>query len=122
MNNFIEKQKQRLDVTNMSGEPPDANKSGSRFSEPGAPSGINKYAVRSVLEAIGYTYGHVISPELPVKSMYSNMQQKPMNAAATSVPRLMFTIFNGGKSLGSKVKFSRFYLIMNIKAADTLDT
>ena len=33
----------------------------------------------------------------------------------------MFTIFNGGKAIGSKVKFSRFYLIMNVKATDTQD-
>ena len=31
---------------------------------------------------------------------------------------MSFTIFNGGKALGSKVKFSKFYLMMNIKAAD----
>ena len=77
--------------------------------------------MRSVLEAVGYAYGHVISPELPVKSWYSNVQQKAMTSGATVVPKLMFTIFNGGKAIGSKVKFSRFYLIMNIKAADTLD-
>ena len=44
-----------------------------------------------------------------------------MTSATTIVPKLMFTIFNGGKALGSKVKFSRFYLIMNVKATDTLD-
>ena len=58
-----------------------ANKTGqtgSRFSDPGMPGAINKYAVRSVLEALGYAYGHVLTPELPVKSLYSNMQQKPM--------------------------------------------
>jgi hypothetical protein len=31
----------------------------------------------------------------------------------------MFTLFNGGKALASKVKFRRFYLIMNLKAEDT---
>lgn len=30
----------------------------------------------------------------------------------------MFTIFNGGKALGSKVKFGRFYLILNLKVGD----
>ena len=30
----------------------------------------------------------------------------------------MFTILNGGKSSGSKVKFSRFYIIMNLKIGD----
>ena len=74
--------------------------------------------VRAVLEAVGYAYGHVVTPELPVKALYSNMQQKAMASATTAVPRMMFTVFNGGKALGSRVKFSRFYLILNIKAAD----
>ncbi len=30
----------------------------------------------------------------------------------------MFTILNGGKASGSKVKFSRFYVIMNLRVAD----
>ncbi len=30
----------------------------------------------------------------------------------------MFTVFNGGKALGSKVKFARFYIIMNLKVQD----
>lgn len=31
------------------------------------------------------------------------------------VPKLMFTVFNGGKALNSKVKFSRFYVIIDIQ-------
>ena len=47
----------------------------SRFSESQPNSGlINKYAVKCVLEALLFTYGHVISPELPVKSLYYTMQ------------------------------------------------
>jgi len=34
------------------------------------------------------------------------------------VPKLMFTVFNGGKAVGSKVKFSRFYVIFDVKTAD----
>ena len=30
----------------------------------------------------------------------------------------MFTVFNGGKALSSKVRFSRFYVIMNLKVQD----
>jgi hypothetical protein len=33
--------------------------------------------------------------------------------AETKVPKLMFTLFNGGKALNSKVKFAKFYLIMD---------
>ena len=41
-----------------------------------------------------------------------------MTPTSVVVPKLMFTVFNGGKALGSKVKFSRFYIIMNIKVQD----
>ena len=30
----------------------------------------------------------------------------------------MFTVFNGGRAAGSKVKFARFYLIMNVRVQD----
>ena len=33
----------------------------------------------------------------------------------------MFTVFNGGKAIGSKVKFSRFYIILNVKAQESVD-
>ena len=33
----------------------------------------------------------------------------------------MFTVLNGGKALGSKVRFSKFYLIIDINQNDELD-
>lgn len=33
----------------------------------------------------------------------------------------MFTVLNGGKDLQSKVKFSKFYLIFDMKASNTVD-
>ena len=41
-----------------------------------------------------------------------------MNPTDVKVPKLMFTVFNGGKALGSKVKVSRFYIILNLKVTD----
>jgi enolase len=35
------------------------------------------------------------------------------------VPKLMLTILNGGKELGSKVKFTKFYLIFDVKPQET---
>ena len=35
------------------------------------------------------------------------------------IPKLMLTILNGGKELGSKVKFSKFYIIIDIKPQDS---
>jgi len=30
----------------------------------------------------------------------------------------MFTVFNGGKALGSKVKFAKFYLILDFQQTE----
>ena len=33
----------------------------------------------------------------------------------------MFTVLNGGKAAGSKVRFSKFYLIMDVGVTDKID-
>ena len=78
----------------------------------------NPYAIRSCLEAIGFAYGYAVTPELAVKSMYKQLWQRELTPTTCTVPKLMFTVFNGGKALGSKVKFARFYIIMNLKVGD----
>lgn len=37
------------------------------------------------------------------------------------IPKLMLTILNGGKDLSSKVKFSKFFLIIGLKPSDDFD-
>ena len=78
----------------------------------------NAYAIRSCLEVLWYAYGYAISPELPTKSLYQLLWAREITPTTLQVPKLMFTIFNGGKALNSKVKFSRFYIIMNLKVQD----
>ena len=59
-----------------------------------------------------------MTPELPTKSLYQQLWAREISPTAVQVPKLMFTIFNGGKAMNSKVKFSRFYVIMNLKVQD----
>jgi len=59
-----------------------------------------------------------MSPEMPSRSLYFSKWQQEMTPANITVPKLMFTVFNGGKALGSKVKFARFYIIMNLRIQD----
>lgn len=40
------------------------------------------------------------------------------NHELDKLPKLMFTILDGGKANGSKIKFSKFYLIMDMQPAD----
>ena len=75
----------------------------------------NLYAIRSCLEAVNIAYGYCLTPELACKSLYRQLWQRDFSPSSMIVPKLMFTVLNGGKASGSKVKFSRFYIIMNLK-------
>lgn len=78
----------------------------------------NPYAIRSCLESLWYAYGHAMTPELPSKSLYQMLWAREMTPTSLQVPKVMFTILNGGKAMSSKVKFSRFYIILNLKVQD----
>ena len=41
------------------------------------------------------------------------------NYELDKLPKLMFTILDGGKGNGSKIKFSKFYLIIDMQPLDT---
>lgn len=75
---------------------------------------ISPYILRAVYEALLYTYGRVITPEAPYFSLYSYLNNRDIQLRGLKAPKLMFTVLNGGKALGSKVKFSTFYLIIDI--------
>ena len=42
------------------------------------------------------------------------------NSNVHSFPKLLITVLNGGKDLGSKVKFTKFYLIVDVAPADLI--
>ena len=67
-----------------------------------------------------YAYGACVSPADPFLSLYKYMMNKDYSATEKT-PRLIFTILNGGKALNSKVKFSKFYLILDITPLDEVD-
>ena len=82
-------------------------------------SSYSPYVVRAVIEALCTSYGKVIDPEAPAIAMYENQSFKKIPQDGNpSIPKLMFTLFNGGKGLGSKVKFAKFYLILSYQLED----
>lgn len=81
---------------------------------------LTPYAVRAVLEAVSGAYGITKSSEHPHAALYEQVACKPLGFEA-KMPKLMFTLFNGGKSQGSKVKFRRFYLIMDMTPAEAVE-
>ena len=79
---------------------------------------VNSYAIRACLEALFLAYGTVICPEMPSKALYKQVWGREMGSSALTIPKLMFTVLNGGKAAGSKVRFSKFYVILNVKLQD----
>jgi enolase len=47
------------------------------------------------------------------------MWGKELELVNIIAPKLMFTVLKGGKAANSKVKFSRFYVIFDVKTTDT---
>lgn len=82
-------------------------------------SSYSPFAVRAVIEALYTSYGKIIDPEAPAIALYEQQSFKkiPQDGNPTN-PKLMFNLFNGGKALGSKVKFAKFYLILSYQLED----
>ena len=73
---------------------------------------------RAVLEALLFTYGRVITPEAPYHSLFNYLNSRDISLKGLKVPKLIFTVLNGGKALASKVKFATFYLIIDVNGSD----
>jgi len=74
---------------------------------------IGDNVVKACSEALMYAYGACLTPADPFISFYRYIMDKDYLPGA-EIPKLCFTVLNGGKALGSKVRFSKVYLIMDI--------
>jgi len=83
------------------------------------PMNYSPFGVKAVFEALQASYGKIKSPEAPALALYEHQTLKkiPQDGNPTP-PKLMFTLFNGGKANASKVKFVKFYLIMQYEMED----
>ena len=81
---------------------------------------VGDNVIRACSEALFYAYGATMSPADPYQSIYSFLRSKSYELAEKT-PRLIFSVLNGGKALVSKVRFSRFYLILDVNQNDELD-
>lgn len=81
--------------------------------------GLN--VIKAVSEALVYAVAKAQGGENPYLSHYKTMTGHDFNPATQgpNLTKLMFTILNGGEN-GSKVKFSKIYLIINAKAGDSI--
>lgn len=117
--NWVERQNQKLQTTGEVAAAPEGQEGDEgQAVAPKSNSACNPYAIRSCLEAISFAYGYAVTPDLALKGMYKQMCSKELTPTGCTIPKLMFTVFNGGKALNSKVKFAKFYVIMNLKVGD----
>jgi enolase len=78
---------------------------------------VNDNVLRACSEAILYSYAQTVCPSAPYSALYRYLKNRDLQPGQ-QLPKLMFNVLNGGKALGSKVKFSRFYLILDISSED----
>ena len=77
------------------------------------------FAIKATLEAVYSSYGKIKNPEAPAIALYEYISFKKIQIDGNPpVPKLIFSLFNGGKAIGSKVKIAKFYLIMNFTLED----
>jgi hypothetical protein len=72
---------------------------------------INDNIIRACSEAILYSYGQTVNPASPYSALYLYLRNRDLTSGVT---KMMFNVLNGGKALVSKVKFSRFYLFLDV--------
>ncbi len=74
--------------------------------------------IRACSEALLYAYSQVVNPASPYQALYRYLKNRDLVLGAGTLPKFMFNVLNGGKALASKVKFSRFYLILDVSPED----
>jgi enolase len=95
-----------------------------KASEQEPPVQINDNIIRGCSEALLYAYGQCVNPAEPYQGLYRYLKSRDLAYTPGSgnvVPKLIFNVLNGGKALSSKVKFSRFYLILDMSPEDEHD-
>lgn len=90
---------------------------------------IGPNVTSAVSHALFYACAKAMDSQFPYLQMYQANMLRPLQlpfvdpaseaqGTGKSLPKLIINVFNGGKELGSKVKFSRFYLIIDVNPYD----
>jgi enolase len=82
-----------------------------RKEEQGETVGIN--VTSAVSQSLFYAFASAQNPRSPFQSIFKQTTLRQMKQSDRS-PSLMFTVLNGGKDLSSKIKFSKFFLILGM--------
>jgi enolase len=79
---------------------------------------IGKNIYVAVSQALYYAWAKSQSMTTPFLEIFKYNVCRDIRPETDRIPKLMFEVLKGGKELGSKVKFSRFYLIINVAVQD----
>jgi len=83
---------------------------------------VSDQVLRACSEAILYAYGQSTSPAAPYKALYKYLKNRDLEwGPGAALPKMIFNVLNGGKAVASKVKFSKFFLILDMTPEDELD-
>lgn len=83
---------------------------------------VNDNIIRACSEALLYAYSQATQPAAPYQGVHRFLKSRDLEwSPGATVPRFIFNVLNGGKALASKVKFSRFYLIIDVNPDDEVD-
>ena len=80
---------------------------------------IGTNITNAVSRALFFAFNKALSPQAPFLSMFKNIEFRDFRPGFDKTPKLMINVLNGGKELGSKVKFSKFYVIFDINPEDS---
>lgn len=74
----------------------------------------------AVSAALYFAVAKAINPEMPFEALFKNTAVREYRPGFDKIPKLMFTVLNGGKESGSKVKLRKFYIIFDVNLEDIL--
>lgn len=81
---------------------------------------IGGNVLTAVQQALFFAFASAGPHEIMFKNIFKHNALRDFRAESDPLPKLMFTVLNGGKEVGSKVKFAKFFLIFDVKPDDLL--
>jgi hypothetical protein len=86
---------------------------GSNEEEKEAIGAAKNSLIRVCSEAIMFAVAKCYCPSNPYDGFKESFYPRDEDVEGTKNTKLLITVFNGGKAIGSTVKFSKFYLIID---------
>ena len=81
---------------------------------------IGANVLTAVQQALFYAFANAGPQDIMFKNIFKHNALRDFRPETDPLPKLMFTVLNGGKEAGSKVRFAKFFLIFDVKPDDLL--